>query len=375
MLPKDRIIAALEHREGDRVPIGETGADWEIAERALGHPTFYRSKWKEWVAEWEGRRDAVAQSYKEDLVALARVFEWDFVVAPLVPARRERYVKPEMLGEYKWRDEKGRVWQYAPDAGGHPMLLEGPALAAEDIVVPDPVPIDESRLEAIRHIVKVLGPTHFVLGRAPDGTFPWAETVGMEEYLVRMASDPEFTAKSIAAYLKISLAWIDAIAATGVDGILVATDYCDNVGPLMGERLFRQYVLPAFRETVKAVRAKGKYFVKHTDGNTWSILDDFVAAGVDGWQGIQPRIGMDLKLLKERYAGKLCFFGGVNCETLTLGTPAEVEEEVRHAVRYGGPGGGLVLTSGNTLQVGTKWENYAAMRAAAERYGKYPISI
>ena len=87
MLPKERVIAALEHREGDRVPVGEIGADWEITERALGHQTYYRSKWKEWVAEWEGRRDEVAESYGRDIVEIARKFEWDFVVVPLVPAR------------------------------------------------------------------------------------------------------------------------------------------------------------------------------------------------------------------------------------------------------------------------------------------------
>jgi hypothetical protein len=373
MLPKARIVAALEHREPDRVPLGETGADWDIVERALGRPTFYRSKWKEWVAEWEGRRDDVVESYKRDLADLSRTFEWDFVVVPLVPSRRKPAPKPEMLGDYKWRDERGRVWQYSPESGGHPMLLEGPRLAAEDLVVPDRVAVDESRLEAIIHLVKELGGTHFVFGRAPDGTFPWAETVGMEEYLARMASDPAFTAKSIEAYLKVSLAWIDAICDTGVDGILVATDYCDNQGPLMGLRLFRQFVLPAFQATARAIHAKGKYFVKHTDGNTWSILDDFVAAGVNGWQGIQPRIGMDLKRLKERYAERLCLFGGVNCETLTLGTPPEIEAEVRYAIHHAAPGGGLVLTSGNTLQLGTKWENYEAMRAAAREYGRYPI--
>ena len=84
---------------------------------------------------------------------------------------------------------------------------------------------------------------------------------------------------------------------------------------------------------------------------------------------------MDLKLLKEKYAGRLCFFGGVNCETLTLGTPAEVEEEVKYAIRAAAPAGGLVLTSGNTLQVGTRWENYLAMRTAAREYGRYPIRV
>ena len=30
-------------------------------------------------------------------------------------------------------------------------------------------------------------------------------------------------------------------------------------------------------------------------------------------KGYIPSIGMDLRLLKERYGDKLCFFGGVNC--------------------------------------------------------------
>jgi uroporphyrinogen-III decarboxylase len=79
------------------------------------------------------------------------------------------------------------------------------------------------------------------------------------------------------------------------------------------------------------------------------------------------------RILKEAYAGRFCLFGGVNCETLTLGTPAEIEAEVQYAIRQSAPGGGLVLTSGNTLQLGTRWENYQAMRVAVREYGRYPI--
>jgi uroporphyrinogen decarboxylase len=373
MLPKDRVIAALEHREGDRVPIGETGADWEITERVLGRPTYYRSKWREWVAEWEGRREEVVASYNRDVPDLVRALEWDFISVPLMPARKPSYKMPEMLDKYTWRDDKGRVWRYSPESGGHPLLVEGPAMSADDIVIPDKVQVDESRLEAIAHVVKELGDTHFILGRAPDGTFPWAETVGMEEFLIRMVTDPEFTAKAIEANTRTAIAWIEAICDTGVDGVLVGTDYCDNRGLIMGPRLFKQYVLPAFTELVKAAHAKGKFFVKHTDGNTWSIMDDFVSVGLDAWQGIQPRIGMDLKRLKEEYGDELCFFGGVDCDTLVAGTPGDVEEETRYAMRHAAPGGGLVLTSGNTLQVGTKYENYMAMRSAAREYGAYPI--
>ncbi len=373
MLPKDRVIAALKHREGDRVPIGEIAADWEITDRAIGRPTYYRSKWREWIAEWEGRRDEVAVSYGRDIVELAHQFEWDFVVVPLVPARRKEYKKPEMLGKYTWRDSSGKVWRYSPESGGHAMLIDAPPLGVDDIVVPDKVQIDESRLEALAYVIKEIGGTHFVFGRPPDGTFPWIETVGMQEFLLRMLTEPEFIAKAVAASLRVSIAWIEAMCDLGVDGILMGTDYCDNRGPIMGPRLFRQFILPALVQTCQAAHDKGKFFVKHTDGNMWLILDDFVTAGLDGWQGIQPRIGMDLKILKEKYAGRLCFFGGVNCDTLVAGTPEAVKSEVQYAVRHAAPGGGLVLTSGNTLLVGTKYENYMAMLSAAREFGNYPI--
>ena len=112
MLPKERMIAALEHREGDRVPVGEIHADWEIIERALGRRTYVHSQWREWTVEWEGRRDEVVASYCRDLVDLTRAFEWDFVRVPLMPAHRERYQPPELVGEYTWRDSVGMVWQY-----------------------------------------------------------------------------------------------------------------------------------------------------------------------------------------------------------------------------------------------------------------------
>jgi uroporphyrinogen decarboxylase len=100
-----------------------------------------------------------------------------------------------------------------------------------------------------------------------------------------------------------------------------------------------------------------------------------VDAGIDGWHGIQPSIGMDMKRLKAQYGDKVCFLGGMNCETLVAGTVNEVREEVRYAIQHAGAGGGLVVTSGNVLQPGTRIENYLAGRQAIKDYGAYPIRI
>ena len=113
--------------------------------------------------------------------------------------------------------------------------------------------------------------------------------------------------------------------------------------------------------------------IKHTDGNVWRILDALVEAKIDGWHGIQPIIGMDLHVLKERYGEQMCFWGGINCETLVAGTPEQARAEVQYAIKHAAPGGGLVITTGNVLQPGAKLENYLAARQAMRDHGEYPI--
>jgi uroporphyrinogen decarboxylase len=187
--------------------------------------------------------------------------------------------------------------------------------------------------------------------------------------------EPEFVRRAVDVYVNRSIAYINAMLDAGCDAIMTTDDYSSNRGPIMGPERFREYILPGIERQAAAVHARGGYFIKHTDGNVWAILDDLVAAGIDGWHGIQPSIGMDLKLLKERYGGRLCFFGGVNCETLVEGTPEQARTEVRYAIQHAAPGGGLVIATGNVLQPGTNLENYLAARQATRDYGAYPIQI
>jgi uroporphyrinogen decarboxylase len=195
----------------------------------------------------------------------------------------------------------------------------------------------------------------------------------MEDFLIRMITNPEFVQRAIDVYVSRSIAYIQAMLNAGVDAIMTTDDYSDNRGPMMGEERFRKFILPGLVRQCEAVHNSGGYFIKHTDGNVWPILDTFVEIGIDGWHGIQPAIGMDMRLLKERYGDHLCFFGGVNCETLIQGPPEKVTEEVRYAITHAGRGGGLVVTTSNALQPGAQLENYLTMQQAIRDYGRYPI--
>jgi hypothetical protein len=368
MLSKERVIAALDFRSPDRIPVGETGVDYTITEQALGHATLYRGKWKEYTALWQGRRDAYVESCKRDIVGLARKFEHDVVPVFLVPAQGKAPPKPEFLAEYKWRMPDMRVYAYSPQSEGHQFLLSNPWVTLEDIQE-IPLEVEASQLELVEHVVREMGGTHFILGRPGDGIFPIGRYT-VEFLLMAMVEQPELVKRIIEVETRYCIRVCEVLLEAGCDAVLPTSDVAGNNGPFMSPGMFREFLYPWLKAECDAVHARGKYLIKHTDGKVWPILDMMIEAGIDGWQGIQPSIGMALPELQDRYSGRLCFWGGVDMSTLVAGTEDEVTAEVRLACESAPREGGLVLTCGNSVMVGVRYENYLAQLRAARFFGK-----
>ena len=374
MLPRERVIAQLKHEEPDLVPMGENHAHGEFMERVLGREILYNSGFRELNALWDGRRDEIVADQIRVLSELPCRLGWDYVRVPL-SHRKKAYARPRMTGEYSWVDEKGQEFFFNPVIGLEATRKFNTEMTIDDL--PDPnedFVVDPSEIECARGVVEELKKTHFIIARLPvDGTLPYKPTVGIEEYLVRMITDPEFIHRASEVYVKRCIAYMKAFFEAGVDAVMPTDDYADNRGLMMGPERFKEFILPGIEMQVAAAHSMGGYFIKHTDGNIWEALDDLVATGIDGWHGIQPSVGMDFKLLKEKFGSKICFFGGVNCETLISGSVEDVEREARYAIEHAAPGGGHVLTSGNGLENGTKFENYQAMLRVRRDYGEYPL--
>jgi len=171
------------------------------------------------------------------------------------------------------------------------MALEYPPLTASDLPDPDDPPaVDESELEIVRHVVEELAAhTSSSAGRrtAPfPGCHGGAARVphahdrrpALRGESDRRGGQPRRGSHRRPARRRLRR----RIHGPGLLRCTWAPD---------GPRLFRRYVKPALARVVAAAHRRGKPFVKHTDGNQWLILDDFVEVGVDAWHGIQPRIG------------------------------------------------------------------------------------
>ena len=193
------------------------------------------------------------------------------------------------------------------------------------------------------------------------------------EFLMLMYDNPQLVHAILRAYTKRAIDYGNILIAAGVDAIQINADYCINTGPWLSPGKFKEFVLPYMQEQVTAFKRQGVYVLKHTDGKTWSLLDMMIGTGIDALHGIQPSAGMDLKQLKEQVGDRIAIFGAIESETLINGTPEDVTNEVEHCLKYAAPGGGFILTSSNSIQAGTRYENYMAMLDAAREMGRYPI--
>jgi hypothetical protein len=370
------MIKALSHQEPDRVPTGEIGIDFPIASRVLGRTAYYRNHWWEVKLVWEGRRDELVANYQKDLVELFTKLELDFIPVFRVPAKSSSYKKPkkpELLDEYTWRDERGNIFQYSPSSGEIGCVKYAP-LKINDLEKERVEEIDDSCLELVKYVIKTKGKTHFILGRNLKSFHHYG---GFESFLMRMISEPEFVKKAMEIGTANSILWGKKLIDEGVDGVLIGGDFCSSEGPLMSPHHFRQYILPYLKEQCQELHnyKKDIFIIHHCDGNTWSLLDMFIEAGIDGIQAIQATAGMDIKRLKEKYGDELTFFGAIDGALLVKGTEDDIAREVIYNLKYGAPGGGFVLTSGNTIQIGVKFENYMKMLSVLKEYGNYPIKL
>lgn len=111
-------------------------------------------------------------------------------------------------------------------------------------------------------------------------------------------------------------------------------------------------------------------WIFHSDGNLMSILDDLLPLGMNAVHPIDPNC-MDIEEVKRKYGDKICIVGNINMNNLRTGTPDQIEQEVREKIEKIAPGGGYIVSSGNSLINGLKPENVKCMTEAIVKYGRY----
>jgi uroporphyrinogen decarboxylase len=407
MTSRDRVLAALNHREPDRIPIDLSGhRSSGIAAMAYARLREYLGLPKRPVRVYDPLQqlaivdEDVLQRFRVDTIELGRAFAqedryWtDWVLPDGTPCLMPVWAKPERdNGDWVLRSKSRRqVVARMPAKVWYFEQASFPFLEHEDLdrleaelaecmwtaVASPPGPITAGpqgetvaadaarklRQQTDRAIIGLFGGNLLEMGQ-------WFYR--NDNFFMLLAAEPQQAHRFLDKLMEIHLRNLDVFLRTvapHIDVILFGDDLGMQTGPQVSPAMYREFFKPRERllwQTVKQ-RAPHLKIQLHCCGGVRELLPDLIDAGLDAINPVQINCsGMDPAGLKRDFGSRLAFWGG-GCDTrqvLNKGAPAQIREHVRRLKDIWRPGGGFVFQQVHNILADVPPQNVVAMFDAA----------
>jgi len=402
MTSRERVLAALNHRDPDRIPIDLSGhRSSGIAAIAYAKLRNHLGLPKRPIRVYDPIQqlaivdEDVLDRFSVDTIELGRAFAleekyWaEWILPDGTPCLMPVWVKPQRDGN-RWviRSETGRVIAQMPDgalyfeqtyypfADGEPdhrKIAEALDEGMWTAIASPPGPITSGpeghktlaegakrlREQTDRAIIGLFGGNLLEIGQ-----FLYRN----DNFFMLMAADPEathdFLEKLVELHLKNLEKFLGAVGRY-IDVVLFGDDLGMQTGPQISPKMYREFFKPRHARMWK--RAKELAEVKvmlHCCGGVRELLPDLIDAGLDAINPVQVSCrGMDPAGLKAEFGKSMVFWGG-GCDTqaqLSRGTPDSIRRHVREQIGILAPGGGFVFQQVHNIMADVPARNIVAM--------------
>ena len=153
---------------------------------------------------------------------------------------------------------------------------------------------------------------------------------------------------------------------------ICGTDFGTQRGPFMSPEVFRDLYMPYYKKMNDWVHEHTTWkTLKHCCGGIFPILPYMIEGGFDAINPVQCSAeGMDPRTLKDTYGKDIVFWGGGvdTQQVLPFGRPEEVRRQVLERLEIFSKDGGYVFNTIHNIQANTPIENIAAMIEAVKEF-------
>jgi uroporphyrinogen decarboxylase len=204
-----------------------------------------------------------------------------------------------------------------------------------------------------------------------------ARVMGMQNFLMALVSEPAFADRLMETitdiYIESCNRYLDQVG-TYIQVFTFWDDLASQNGWMINPTIYRKLIKPKQKRLVEAIKKKtdAKLFY-HSCGATRGLIPDLIEIGFDILNPVQVSAkGMDTHELKKDFGREIVFWGGgVDTQhVLPFGKPQEVVDEVKRRIDDLAPGGGFVFAAVHNIQAFVPPENIVAAFDTAMQYGK-----
>lgn len=369
----DRMAKALSHEEGDRVPISDFfwGGFIERWRRELDLPAdanpyyYYDLDWIATVPNMDPHIKSF-ETIREDA-------EEVIVKTGFETTLRKRYDMP-MPEQESWDTdtlEKLEAFEFDDPADPRRFFSAGDNQIAG---VGDGFTRDSP---AWLETVASLRPDFPVYGSMIEASECLTRLVGQINTLMWMGEEPERMGTQILRvgehYLRCAEASIEA--ADGLlDGFVIWGDVAYRNNMFFSPDYWRRYFKPTVKAMIELCHRHGLPVIYHGCGNVKAILPDFIEIGLDGYNPLEAKAGLDVCELRRQYGHQLGFCGNSNMVIWEQGDPEQVRREVLRKLNSA-KGGGLIFQSDHSVSSSVSGHTYDLIVKLVREFGVYPLEL
>lgn len=375
---RERMLAALNFEEPDRVPIDLGGAEFT----SITLPAYERLKRHLGVTA-ETEVMSIIHSVAHPAEEVLHRFDVD-----------TRNVQPGRHSSHRdyWEDENTYIdifnvtWKRtAKDVDQHFLHKDGPfytgKLTVEAVEQFDWASgHDPGLAEGVRErvaAIKAAGEDHAVCLYLPGGVIHRGYAMrGFEAYLKDLYRNPvaltRLMEKLCDYWVQTAETVMDAAGHENIDVVYFGEDLGTQDGCMFDpDGIYPRLIKPHHRRMVETVKSRSDVKVCfHCCGSAYHFIEHLIDIGVDALNPVQVTArNMEPERLKADFGGRIAFWGGINTQRiLPFGTAVEVAAETRRIIDILGKGGGYVLNAVHNIQAEVPPENIVAMFDTGREY-------
>lgn len=274
------------------------------------------------------------------------------------------------------RDGTDYSWTYK-HMSASPLAEMQSVADIENHAWPDPANWDYSGIKDICKAIRDAGRAVVFGGDRLDRTAQLKAGMylrGTEQFMMDLIIEPkiaECILENISAYYLEYNRRVFEAADGNIDIFFMGDDMGTQNSTWVSVDMYRKFFKKRFTKFNELARDFGIKTMYHTCGRITDFVGEFVDAGLDILQSLQPgAMNEDYAKIKKEFGKDLCFQGGIDIQNiLPYGSPEEIRQHVKEVLNSLGKDGGYIFGTSHNILPETPTENILALIESYHEFG------
>ena len=369
----DRLNKTLRHEEPDRVPISDFfwggfirrwREELELAEDA--NPYYYYDL--DWIVTVSNMDPQIRsfETIREDKEEVVVKTGYGALMR-----KRFDFPMPEFIGFETDSLDKLEAFEF-DDAYDRRRLFE-----AGDNQIAGVGDGFERNSPAWIETVKRLRPDFPVYGSMTECSECLTRMIGQENTMMWIGLYPERMGEAINRVGQFYLDCLKAQIQAGdglLDGMVIWGDVAYRKSMFFSPDYWRIYFRPWVEAMVRECHAHGLPVIYHGCGNVQLVFQDFIDMGIDSYNPLEAKAGLDCVELRQQYGHQFGVCGNSSIQVWESGDRDAIRREVLTKLNAA-KGGGMIFQSDHSVSSAVSGHTYDYIVNLVREYGVYPLDL